>query len=116
MSDTVPTINRTAVVTEPKEPYLAWARVLDGEDPTIDTMSREDLTSAYLIEEDAESKEETLSRHWDWIFAENLNSWHRDPSLWPQDRTYSMFMEWFDVRIVGIVYDLADGPLTHEDI
>jgi hypothetical protein len=85
MSDTVPTINRVAVVVEPKEPYLAWARSLDGDDPTIDTMSREHLTSVYLIEEDADP-EEPLRRHWDWIFAENLHSWHRDPSLWPEPR------------------------------
>ena len=49
MSDTVPIINRVAIVVEPKEPYLAWARSLDGEDPTIEHMSREDLTSVYLI-------------------------------------------------------------------
>ena len=116
MSESVPTINRVAVVLEPKEPYLDWARNLDGDDPTIDTMSRENLTTVYLIEDDAESEEEPLRRHWDWIFAENLHSWHTDPRLWPQNRTYAMFKEWFDVRIVDIVYDLAEGRVTCEDV
>ena len=115
MSDTVPTINRVAVVVEPKVSYLAWARALDGDEPTIDVMSRESLTSVYLIEEHADS-DDSLEPHWDWIFVENLHSWCRDPRSWPQDRTYAMFKEWFDVRIVDTVFDLADGPVTHEDL
>lgn len=114
MSETVPTINCIAVVVEPKEPYRAWARDLDGEDSTIDGMSREHLTSVYLIEEDPNS-EEPLRRHWDWIFAENLHSWCRDSSSWPQDRTYTLFEAWFDVRVVDMVFDLADGPLRRDE-
>jgi hypothetical protein len=114
MSETVPTINRIAVVVEPKEPYRVWARDLDGNDPTIDGMSREHLTSVYLIEEDPDS-EEPLRRHWDWIFAENLHSWCRDSSSWPQGRTYTLFKEWFDVRVVDMVFDLDDAPLRHDE-
>lgn len=113
--DTVPVINRVAVVVEPKEPYLAWARALGGDDPTIDGMSRDQLTSVYLMEEHADPKR-PLRRHWDWIFAESLNSWCRDPITWPQDRTYGMFREWLDVRVVDMVFDLADGPVTHDEM
>lgn len=115
MNEIVPTINRAAVVVEPREPYLAWARALDGENPTIDTLSREARTSVYLIDEDDDA-ERSLRRHWEWIFEEQLHSWHRDPRDWPRKRTYKLFRQWFDVRLVGLVFDLGDGPLLQEDL
>lgn len=86
MSDRVRIINRTAIVVEPKEPYFAWARTLDDDESSIDAMSRENLTSVYLVEED-EEPEKVLQRHWDWIFEEKLYSWHRDQQAWPRKRT-----------------------------
>ena len=114
MSDSVPIINRSATIVEPKEPYLAWARGLDDDDPGIDAMSREKLTSVYLIEETMDA-ERVLRRHWDWIFEEKLFSWHRDRQAWPPKRTYKVFRDWFDVRLVDLVFDLADAPIVHED-
>ena len=114
MSDRVPIINRVATVVEPKEPYFAWARALDGDDPMIDSLSPEALTSVYLIEE-ADKAEGSLRRHWDWIFEEKLYSWHRDRRAWPRKRTYRIFREWFDVRLVELVFDLSGEPLVHEE-
>ena len=114
MSDKVPIINRIAAVVQPKESYLAWARALDDDDPSIDAVSRENLTSVYLIEE-KEDDERVLRKHWAWIFEENLHSWHRDRQAWPRRRTYQVFCEWFDVRLVRLVFDLVDGPIVHEE-
>ena len=114
MSDRVPTINRIATVVVPKEPYFAWARALDDDEPTIDSLSSQALTSVYLIDEDDDA-ERSLRRNWDWIFEEKLFAWHRDRQDWPRKRTYRIFREWFDVRLVGLVFDLSDEPLVHEE-
>jgi len=114
MSDRVPIINRIAAVVEPKEPFFAWARALDGDDPSIDSLSSEDLTSVYLIDQD-DNGERSLRRNWDWIFEEKLNSWHCDQQAWPRKRTFKVFREWFEVRLVDLVFDLSDEPLVHEE-
>ena len=117
MSDSVPVINRTATIIEPKEAYLEWARKLDDDEPIIDTMSRQQLTSVYLVEEtmDPTDIKRSLRRHWDWIFEEKLHAWHRDPRAWPQRRTFKLFQKWFDIRLIDLVYDMADGPLSQEE-
>ena len=113
MNDDVPVINRVAAVVDPKEPYLAWARALDDDEPTIDSLSREQLTSVYLIEEldDDETGERALRRHWPWIFEEKLMAWCRASKDWPRKRTYKMFRQWLDVRLIDLLYDLSDDPL-----
>jgi hypothetical protein len=109
-----PIINRTAVIVEVKEPYMQWADALDDGGPRARDHPRRNLVSVYLIEEE-EDPEDALKRHWDWIFEEKLVSWHRVPEDWPQQRTNKMFHEWFDVRLVELVFDLADAPMIHEE-
>ena len=114
MNQSVPTVNRIAVVVEPKEPYYAWDRALDDDGPSIDSMSRESMTSVYLIDE-AENAEKSLRRNWSWIFEEKLFSWHRDREGWPKKRTYKCFRDWFEVRLIDLVFDLSESPLLQED-
>ena len=113
MNESVPTINRMATIVEPKEPYLNWARSVD-DDGLIDKMSRAGLTSVYLIEEE-EPADRALRRHWDWIFEEKLHSWSRNRGEWPKKRTYKIFREWFDVRLVELILDPVDAPIFHDE-
>ena len=114
MNDRVPIINRVAVVVEPREPFCAWARALDDDEPSIDSLSSEALTSVYLVDE-AEDAEQSLKQDWDWIFQEKLHAWHRESKAWPRKRTYRIFREWFDVRLVDLVFDLSNEPLLQEE-
>ncbi len=108
-------INRIAAIVTPREPYLSWVRGLDETGgPRIDDVPIEELTSLYLLEE-VEDTERLLWRHWAWIFDEALSSWCSDPECWPRERTFAMFQEWFEIRLVDLVFDLAAQPLIHED-
>jgi hypothetical protein len=108
-------INRIAAIVTPREPYHSWARSLDEADgPQIDDVPVEELTSVYLLEE-VEDTNRLLRRHWAWIFEEILSSWCADQKLWPQKRTFAMFQEWFSIRLVDLVFDLADRPLIREE-
>ena len=93
---------------------MRWARELDDDEPGIDSMSREDLTSVFLIECDDEVAR-PLKRHWEWIFEEKLCGWCRTPDQWPHRRTFAMFHDWFDIRLVDLIFDLAQGPIVHDD-
>ena len=110
------TVNRVSVVVEPKEPFLAWTRSLKTASP-IDEMSPDDLTSVFLVDANGDDfdRAEILGRHWHAMFDEQLFSWHTDQRDWPTNRTLDLFLEWFDVRVVELVYDLGEGILDHDD-
>lgn len=100
-------VDRIAIVVKPKDPLLAWARALDGKSPTIDELLLSDLGTVYLATvADAYRPEQVLRQHFLAIFEKELSSWHQDAATWPKQRTYWMFQEWFDVQVVGLVYDL----------
>src|SRR5262245_1473223 len=105
------TVNRAAIVVESNEPYKAWARSLDGAS-TIDEMSRDELTSIFLVNDSGDEfeRQDILRRQWRAVFEEQLYSW-----CWPRNRTLAMFLEWFDVRVIELVYDLGDGNLDYEN-
>lgn len=108
-------INRIAAVVTPREPYLSWARSLYEEGaPQIDDVPAEDLTTVFLLEE-MEDIDRLLRRHWEWIFEEILSSWCADQKLWPRKRTFAMFQQWLETRLVDLVFDLASTPIIHED-
>ncbi len=104
------------MVVVPKEPYLAWARSLEGCSP-IDEMSNEDLTSVYLVSADVDDldRDAIVQQHWSAIFDEQLHSWSMDRRTWPRVRNLTMFLDWFDVRVVELVYDLGDGIVDHDE-
>ena len=49
--------------------------------------------------------------YWEEMFAFELESWMRDPSVWPENRTADMFHEWFDVELITELIDLAKGRI-----
>ena len=43
-----------------------------------------------------------------------LGGWVTDEALWPKNRTFEMFHEWFEVQMSSIVQDLyLDEPLDY---
>lgn len=107
-------VDRVAMIVRPKEPYFAWARSLEG-GSDIDEMPSNDFGTVYLVEvSDAYQPERVLRGHFSMIFKEQLESWHRDEATWPSRRTFWMFREWFDVQLIGLVFDLGKQPLIRE--
>lgn len=105
-------VNRCAVGVRGREPLLRWAEQLDpagleefGAEPTL-----------YLIPEfDTDDEQEELLREaYEVIFEQELQSWSSDPSLWPQERSYELFRDWFDVVIYPVIDDLVDDELRNE--
>ncbi len=107
-------VNRTALVVRPKQPYIDWANSFDDGGPKYDP----DLHQAkvFLIDEAADTRDikKVVRRLWPAIFEEELNSWMRDPDVWPQRRTLKVFVEWFEVEVCELVFDLGKKPIDYD--
>ena len=113
---TMKTVNRSAFVVRPREPFLRWAAGLDAEAPAAAGTLRTQA-SVYLAPEDSTGREETppLGKHFAEIFTRELEAWSTDRSLWPTRRDFATFQSRFEVTWESIVTDLATGPLRTEE-
>jgi|SRR4030042_1678407 hypothetical protein len=105
------TIDRNAIMVRPKKPFYDWANsVFPADEPKI----ANDDNNIYLIKE-MENNEAILKwikKNYENIFMNELNDWCTDEEMWPKNRTYKMFSEWFDIEICSMILDLEDFPVT----
>src|SRR5687767_9624939 len=88
-------LKRSALVIIPKEPFLAWLKFHDPEEEFEPSITEGDI---YLLPafETKEQIENWLRKNFNFLFTEQLNNWYTDPEMWPQNRTFKMFREWFN--------------------
>ena len=111
------TINRTVVMLDPKQPFLDW---LNSVDPDEQELTIEDLredNEVFLIPQfnDVSDSVKWVEKRWNFLFEHMLMGWIDDETLWPQDRTLALFLEWFDIETYTMARDLTDEPLLVED-
>ena len=110
------TLNRSAIVVKPKQPFLDW---LHAADPTSRELSMPDLVrepTIYLIPECDTDEEvaDVLRGLCEEIFEEQLAGWYTDTSTWPHDRRFEIFCQWFDYQHHSMLVDLCDEPLIYD--
>ena len=111
------TLNRTAIVVKPGQPFLDW---LHRADPTSGGLSLEDLQreqTVYLLPEceNEEEVRECLKEMCGQILEEQLDGWYRVPPSWPSRRDMDVFDCWFEWSFHSVVVDLSDDPLLREE-
>ena len=47
------------------------------------------------------------------IFLNELSAWYTDPQMYPK-MTYSMFLEWFEVSVHTMIFDMVNKSLEKE--
>jgi hypothetical protein len=107
------TVNRTAIVVKPDQPFLDW---LHRADPTSNELSLEDLQrepTVYLLPECANEGEagQYLGEVCGQIFEEQLDGWYHVPATWPNRRDLDAFDRWFEWSFHSMEVDLSDLPL-----
>ena len=112
------TINRSALVVKPAQLFLDW---LHRVDPTSTHLTLDDLglePTIYLPPQwDTEDEAlQLLAEVSNEIFEEQLNGWHRVPSVWPGERDLKSFLLWFDCSFHSMVIDLSSERLRHVDM
>ena len=110
-------INRAAVVVRPKQPFLDWAKLDDetGIAASVFQDMHDDATVFLLPEyEDDDEQQAVLREAWPTLFEAMLDGWLRDPDAWPKGRTFEMFLDWFEVKMMSVVRDLyLDEPIEY---
>ncbi len=92
------TINRSAFIVRPKQPFLYWLstveKALGGGLSKIDQNGE---GAAFLIPDvdiiDAKEAGRFIESKWREIFEQFLFDWLIDDTLWPKKRTLKMFRE-----------------------
>jgi hypothetical protein len=110
------TLNRSAIVVKPKQRFLDWLHVADPTSFRITLLEVQREPTIYLIPEcdTDEGLACVLRKLCEEIFEEQLDSWYRVPSSWPQDRSYEVFCQWFEYQHHSMLVDLCDEPLIRE--
>ncbi|MFK5987169.1 MAG: hypothetical protein QM479_17315 [Pseudomonadota bacterium] len=111
-------INRAVLILKYQEPSLQWLNETDPEDEnpqfTLEDLNREN--TVYLIsEEDSESPDtlnEWLELNFQTLFESELENWCSEEKLWPQDRTFALFKQWFSFDCHTIIVDTVDAPIV----
>jgi hypothetical protein len=109
----LPIVNRAAVVLEPAQAYLEWAR--ECPEPihlTLEELGEEG--TVYLIPETVADPKNWLSRNFIAMFENELEAWYTDRAFWPKDRSFKFFKKFFRVRFCSIVLDLGKGSLEKD--
>ena len=111
------TVNRSAFIVRPKEPYFRWATSID-EDAAYDAEDLQSRVSVYLVREHPTLEEETppMEDYYDEIFAMELSAWSEDESLWPKSRDLKTFHSWFEVIGQSMVIDLGSNDLQIDEL
>ena len=114
-------INRAAVILRYKGPAVAWindAAPCDR-DGTITLAAVDEERTVYLIsDEDADTDstlERWIRRNYRQLFESELEGWYTDPMLWPEDRSFNRFREWFDVECHTVLVDTVGGAIYDDD-
>ncbi len=101
-------LNRSAVIVKPRQPYLEWARQDDAEGLTASVFKAfHTEPTVYLLPEydDPPAQREVLEEFWPCLFETILGGWVTDGALWPKNRTFDMFRQWFEIQMSSIVQD-----------
>ncbi len=111
-------IDRAALVLKWKKRGVQWINGVVGEGTgsavTVDEANED--RPVYLVGEDAaEDLDAWLRENYETIFEMELRGWYTEEGLWPKDRTYELFREWFDVECHSVIYDMGGGPIYDDD-
>lgn len=104
-------MNRGYILVEPRQAFCDWAKLNDEE---FDFDETDDLEgSLYLIEEEFMEYEPLIEAHFKKIFKNECMAIVDDEEQIPK-ATLELFLEWFNVRIGGSVFDTQKAPLIGE--
>ena len=109
-------VNRSVAIIKPKQAFLAWANSVSGADRQFSIHDLKLESNVVLIPEydSEEHAENILKKLFGDIFEIELSGWIDDKSKWPADRTYEKFLQWFEVEIHSMVFDLSPKGIKKE--
>ena len=106
-------IDRSVAIIKPKQPFVDWVNSMPdaGDDQyTISDFSSDCSVILLPVVDSDEHPEAFIKDIFQDLFELELSSWMADDETWPENITYQMFLDWFDVEYHSMVFDsLKDG-------
>jgi len=116
--DRVETINRDLFYTTPKQACIDWLNSIDKES----TVSLEDFTGNDMVEvflipefENADAALAWLEINYEEWFENLLNEFWTDDDDWPQNRSWKMMNDFFDIKYQSQITDTVPQPIRKEE-
>jgi hypothetical protein len=110
----LPIVIRSALVLEPAQAYLEWAKGCPEAIPDLTFKELGEEGTVYLIPETNNEPDSWLRRNFVALFEYELNAWYMDRNFWPKDRSFKTFKKFFKVRFCSMVLDLGKGSLEKD--
>ncbi|MDH3956935.1 MAG: hypothetical protein OET81_09595 [Desulfobacteraceae bacterium] len=100
-------INRSVAIIKPKQPFVDWANSVVDEDVqySISDFSTDCSVILLPVVDSDENAEAFIKDIFQDLFELELSSWIVVDEMWPENITYKMFLEWFDVEFHSMVFD-----------
>ncbi|MDH3572923.1 MAG: hypothetical protein OES64_04170 [Desulfobacteraceae bacterium] len=100
-------INRSVAIIKPKQPFVDWANSVVDEDVqySISDFSTDCSVILLPVVDSDEHAEAFIKDIFQDLFELELSSWIVVDEMWPENITYKMFLEWFDVEFHSMVFD-----------
>ena len=106
-------VNRGFLSVKPKQIFWDWANKINTE---IQFSEEEGEETIYLITEEFFDEEPIIEQHFKKIFKNELIAVTEDEDTWPVERTIDVFLEWFNIHLGSMVFDLEKSNLLSEKI
>ncbi len=102
----------------PKQPLLDWLKKIDStHNPTLSEIQHDShlyLVPDYEEKDDIEKAiEKYIKLKFSGILLNELMGWYTDPQMYPK-MTYSIFLEWFEISVHTMIFDMVNKPLEKE--
>jgi hypothetical protein len=101
-------VDRVAAIIRPTEKMINWLKKQPGYRETAGISPQKDCTVLLIPQFEGPSQATAYIKGLaQAIFEGELASWDIEPHLWPKDRSYTAFTQWFSVEYHSLVYDLV---------
>ncbi len=107
-------LNRGFITITPKKAFFDWSNTIDLE--VQFSIEDEIEPTVYLITEDFFDIEPLIEQHFKKIFKNELTAITENEEKWPVERNIDVFLEWFDINIGSMVFDLEKSNIVGEKI
>lgn len=103
-------VKRTALVLRLKQPFIDWLHSIEPGGVLGIAPMEGDVYLLPDFEETGQMKK-WLKKYFDEIFSDQLNNWYIDENLWPKNRTFKTFQEWFEYSLHTMVWDTEEQDI-----
>ena len=109
-------INRTALLFQPKQPFIDWLNENEESGYVYRIDERRNDAGLFLIEEVKSISEirNLIDDQFTYFFELALDKYPFSKETWPDISNFMVFEKWMDFTYHTIVEDMCDLPLSRE--